>query len=78
VNSKLNKDCSRLPLIMAWCDQVTVAPELSSIAVFSSGTEKGFNIWTPIGGHNAPNSIAGAKLLWKKSPEKSDKETNFW
>lgn len=51
------------PLIIAWCAHVTVAPELNNTAVFNNGTEKGFNGSIPFGGHTAPISIAGAKLL---------------
>jgi len=40
-----------------------VAPELNKIAVFKRGTEKGLSICIPTGGHKAPNSMAGAKLL---------------
>ena len=31
------------PPIIAWCDQVTVAPEVNRIAVFNKGTSNGFN-----------------------------------
>ena len=68
------KACSRRPLIIAWWAQVTVAPELSKIAVFNKGTENGFNICIPIGGHKAPNSTAGAKLLWKNAQKKATKK----
>lgn len=59
---------------MAWCAQVTVAPELNNIAVFSSGTENGFNICIPLGGQRAPSSMAGAKLLWKNAQKKDIKK----
>jgi len=42
---------------------VTVAPELSKIAVFNKGTEKGFKASIPTGGHITPISTAGDKLL---------------
>lgn len=59
-----------LPLIIPWCAQVTVAPELNKTAVFNNGIEKGFNGFIPLGGHTAPISIVGAKLLWKNAQKK--------
>ena len=35
--------------------------------MFNKGNSKGFIASIPIGGHLAPNSIVGAKALWKKA-----------
>lgn len=72
---KLNPliDSSLSPLTMLWCAHVTVAPELSKIAVFNSGTEKGLRGSIPRGGQHTPISIAGDKLLWKKAQKKETK-----
>jgi len=48
-------------LIIEWCDQVKVAPEVNNIAVFKRGTSKGFKAEIPIGGQIAPISIVGPK-----------------
>lgn len=42
-------------------------PDASSTAVFSKGTENGFNGHTPVGGQLHPISKVGANLLWKKA-----------
>lgn len=62
-----------LPLIILWWHHVTVAPELSKIAVFKSGTEKGLRGLTPNGGHINPISIEGDKELWKNAQKKLKK-----
>ena len=62
------------PLIILWCAQVTVAPELKSITVFRRGTENGSRGLTPIGGHITPISTEGDKLLWKKAQKKEKKK----
>jgi hypothetical protein len=49
-----------------WCAQVTVTPDASRIAVFSSGICNGLNGETPIGGHVDPSSVVGGSLLWIK------------
>ena len=66
--------CRLWPFIIAWWAQVTVAPELNNIAVLSKGTENGLSIWIPMGGQRAPNSIAGARLLWKKAQKNDTKK----
>lgn len=65
---------SLLPEMIAWCAQVTVAPELRRTAVFKRGTEKGFRTSIPWGGHMDPNSMAGTRLLWKKAQKKEKKK----
>ena len=62
------------PLTILWWAQVTVAPELSKIAVFNNGTENGFRGSTPSGGQQTPISTAGDKLLWKKAQKKDTKK----
>lgn len=55
------------PAIMAWCAHVTETPEERSTIVLSNGTPEASKGTTPIGGHSPPNSIFGAKLLWKNA-----------
>lgn len=55
------------PATIAWCDQVTVAPELSSIIVFKKGICQASKGSIPIGGQTDPNSGVGETLEWKKA-----------
>lgn len=48
-----------------WCVHVTVIPEDTKIIVLSKGISNGLNGLMPIGGHNWPISVAGAKEEWK-------------
>jgi hypothetical protein len=57
-----------------WWAHVTVTPLARSTAVFSKGTEKGFNGWIPLGGQEQPNSGVGANLLWKNAQKKAKKK----
>lgn len=66
--------CLRLPSVMLWCAQVTVTPEASRMAVFRSGTSKGFRGLMPMGGHCPPSSGVGARLEWKKAQKKPRKK----
>lgn len=61
------------PLTILWCAHVTVAPELSKIAVFNNGTENGFKGSMPKGGQHTPISTAGERLLWKKAQKNETK-----
>ena len=61
------------PATIAWCDHVTVAPELSRITVFRKGISQALKGSIPIGGHTEPNSIEGAILEWKKAQKKAKK-----
>jgi hypothetical protein len=63
VNINPNIVFLRSPDIIALCDQVTVAPELNSIAVFNKGTSKGFKTSIPTGGQTDPKVISGLKEL---------------
>jgi len=56
-----------------WWDHVTVTPEASRIAVFSSGTCKGLNGWIPVGGQVDPSSIVGDRLEWKNAQKNDTK-----
>jgi hypothetical protein len=59
-----NKDkltCNLLWQIMPICANVKITPEDSRTVVFNKGTEKGFKIGIPIGGHQAI-TIEGAML----------------
>ena len=73
VKAKLFNAWSLLPHTMLWWAQVTVAPELNKIAVFSKGTPNGFSACMPCGGHITPISTEGDKLLWKKAQKKEKK-----
>jgi len=42
---------------------VILNPELSKIIVFNKGISLGLKGIIPLGGHNIPNSMEGAKLL---------------
>jgi hypothetical protein len=42
-----------LPANIAWCAQVTAAPEDNRIIVFKKGTSQGFKTSIPLGGHTA-------------------------
>jgi hypothetical protein len=50
-----------------WCAHVTVTPDASRIAVFSSGICIGLKGESPVGGHVDPNSFVGDSLLWKNA-----------
>lgn len=66
--------CEWFPSIRLWCAHVTVTPEANKIAVFNKGTWKGLKGIIPVGGHVAPNSIAGERLLWKKAQKNETKK----
>lgn len=59
---------------MLWWAHVTVTPEASRMAVFSSGTSIGFRGLIPTGGHWPPSSGVGARLEWKKAQKKPRKK----
>lgn len=48
-----------------WCVHVTVIPEDTRMIVLSKGISNGLNGLIPIGGHNWPISIDGARDEWK-------------
>lgn len=64
---------SFLPARISWCAHVTVAPDESSITVFSKGIPHGSNGFILVGGHVAPISIAGERLEWKNAQKKAKK-----
>jgi hypothetical protein len=55
----------RLFFKIAWCDQVTDAPEANKITVLRSGTCIGLKELIELGGQFCPISILGLILLWK-------------
>lgn len=59
---------------MLWWAHVTVTPEASKMAVFSSGTSIGSSGLMPTGGHCPPSSGVGARLEWKKAQKKPRKK----
>lgn len=54
---------------------MTVAPDDTRMMVFRSGTWKGLNGVTPVGGHVDPISKVGESLLWKNA-QKNEKKNN--
>lgn len=65
---------TRFPERILWWAQVTVTPEDKSTAVLSRGTKNGLIGVIPVGGHETPNSIVGASLLWKKAQKNAKKK----
>jgi len=65
----------RFVSISLWCAHVTVTPDASRTAVFSSGTLNGFKGLIPVGGQAHPNSGVGDNLLWKKAQKKAKKNS---
>lgn len=59
---------------MLWCAHVTVTPEASRMAVFSSGTSRGLRGLIPVGGHCPPSSGVGTRLEWKNAQKKPRKK----
>ena len=64
----------KLPIINAWCAQVTLIPDEIKMIVFSSGTWNGLNTLIPKGGHIEPTSILGDNLAWKNAQKKLKKK----
>ena len=60
--------------MIAWWAHVTDTPDLIKIIVFNKGIWKGLKGIISVGGHIAPISILGAKLLWKKAQKKETKK----
>jgi len=73
VNSNPWVDWVWFDSIIAWCDQVTVAPDARRIAVFNSGIWNGLNGVIPVGGQQFPISTVGESLLWKNA-QKNEKK----
>jgi len=67
VTNKPNNVLYLSPDIIAWCDQVIVAPDVNKIAVFNKGTSNAFNGTIPTGGQTAPISGVGPNELWKNA-----------
>ena len=62
-----------IPVVIAWCAQVTVAPDVNKIIVFNNGTSQGLKGWIACGGQIDPISIVGAKLEWKNAQKNAKK-----
>ena len=58
---------------MAWCAQVTVAPELKRKNVFVKGIPEVWIVWIASGGHTPPKLKTGDKLEWKKAQKNAKK-----
>ena len=67
---------NRSPVIKAWCDQVTAAPDNNKIKVLSKGISQGEKTSMPRGGQMPPICIVGAKLEWKKAQNQPAKKTS--
>jgi hypothetical protein len=59
--------------IMAWCDQVTEAPDLTRIIVLRRGTFMGLNVLIRSGGQVCPISKLGLRLEWKYAQKNDEK-----
>jgi len=73
VKNRLNIAGFLNPATIALWDQVTVAPDKSSINVLTKGTSHGDKTSIPFGGYIPPISWAGDKLEWKKAQKKAKK-----
>lgn len=73
VQFKLYIASNRIPLVIEWCAQVTVAPELNKIIVFNNGTSQGLKGCICSGGQIEPISTVGAKLEWKNAQKNAKK-----
>lgn len=62
----------RLPLIKAWWEYVTNAPEDNNNKVFNRGIAKGFKASIPWGGQLDPMATSGLRLAWK-NPQNTEK-----
>ena len=56
---------------------MTLIPDEISTIVFNNGTWKGLKTLIPKGGHTAPTSILGDKLLWKNAQKNLTKIYNI-
>jgi len=65
--------CSLAPRTIAWCAQVTDAPELSNKMVLSSGISQALKVVKKAGGQIPPSTGEGLKLEWKKAQKKPKK-----
>jgi len=58
---------------IAWCAQVTVAPELRRKNVLVKGIPEVWIVWTASGGHTPPKLKTGDKLEWKNAQKNAKK-----
>jgi len=81
VNIVANKIVNNNPIIacffartiIAWCAQVTVAPELKRKNVLVKGIPEVWIVWIASGGHTPPKLYTGDKLEWKKAQKNAKK-----
>ena len=76
-NSTVNNNaiiaCFFARTIIAWCAQVTVAPELKRKNVLVKGIPDVWIVWIASGGHTPPKLKTGDKLEWKKAQKNAKK-----
>jgi hypothetical protein len=78
VNNKAIIACFFARTIIAWCAQVTVAPELRRKNVLVKGIPEVWIVWIASGGQTPPKLKTGDKLEWKKAQKKAKKKHDFW
>jgi hypothetical protein len=69
--------CRFARTIIAWCAQVTVAPELNKKKVLVKGIPEVLIGLIASGGHTPPILKTGAKLEWKNAQKKRKEKHNF-
>ena len=73
VNNSAIIACFFARTIIAWCAQVTVAPELKRKNVLVKGIPDVWIVCIASGGHTPPKLKTGDKLEWKKAQKKAKK-----
>ena len=73
VKTKAQTASTLLPQVIAWWENVIVAPEHSRIIVFNNGIALASKTSIPLGGQILPISIVGAKLAAKNAQKKAKK-----
>jgi len=73
VNNNAIIACFFARTIIAWCAQVTVAPELKRKNVLVKGIPDVWIVWIASGGHTPPKLKTGDKLEWKKAQKNAKK-----
>ena len=73
VSTKPHTASILFPAVIAWWENVIVAPEQSKISVLSNGIALGSKTSIPLGGQMFPISIVGARLAAKKAQKKAKK-----
>jgi len=73
VNNSAIIACFFARTIIAWCAQVTVAPELKRKNVLVKGIPEVWIVWIASGGQTPPKLKTGDRLEWKKAQKKAKK-----